>query len=182
MPLAWVPRAEIVTQIVKAPDRSERMKILLARRAEIIEDCRIRLDECSDSKVPDVLHLAKSALAAAKAGHYEAAQALSVVLTESLITQQIVNGPSTGSYKKAVEITTFTRDIDLDQVRRAMTIAPIPCFYKQWFPGGGDPPPAELSRHASVHNPNLNQYSPENGMLSLLLVVSLLRELTPAEK
>lgn len=40
IPLVWVPRGEIVSDVLAAPDRQARIKILLARSGEVMQDCR----------------------------------------------------------------------------------------------------------------------------------------------
>jgi hypothetical protein len=182
IPLAWVPRKAIVATLVGAGDRATRMRIIMAHTAEIIEDCELCLAECKDTDLTDVVQLAERVITAVKDGHNETAQALAVVLAEALITQYVVAGPTAGSYKKAAQIARFSDDVDLSQLRWAFTIAPIPRFYTEWFPERGTPSPTELSRHASVHHPSLNQYTTENGLLSLLLLVSLLRGVTEIKK
>jgi hypothetical protein len=122
--------------------------------------------------------LANRAMRAYVDGHYEAAQSLAVVVAERIITEHVVGGSSRGSYDKAVQIAEFDGSIMLAELRRAIAIAPIVRFYTEWYPWSGQPPPQQLSRHASVHRADLHQYSRPNSLLAVMLVVSLLREVT----
>ena len=176
IPLAWVPRKEIVSEVMGASDRRERLSIVVAHRAEIIADCEACLADCVSPGFTEYVALARSVLAAANNGLYEPAQALAVVLAEALITDYVTTGPTAKSYAKASEIAAFTDEVVLAELRRAISIAPVPSFYTKWYPRSGTPAPIELSRHASVHNPSLQQYSMENSLLAMLLLVSLLRQ------
>jgi hypothetical protein len=55
IPLAWVPRPELVAELVGAPDLVSRDSILVANRADIAVDCRRVLDEVTapDAPTPD---------------------------------------------------------------------------------------------------------------------------------
>jgi hypothetical protein len=118
IPLAWVPRKELVTQLMGAPNRSERMRIILAHQSEIITDCESCLADCTAPELEERVALAGRALAAVGGGHYETAQALAVVVAEALIMEYIVEGP-TVNYKKANEIATFSDEVGLAELRRA---------------------------------------------------------------
>lgn len=76
LPLVWVPRAEIVTSLLAAPDRAARVEVLLAHEQEITADCRTVLGSVSHETLSGQLPLAMKALEAFEAGHHEAAQAL----------------------------------------------------------------------------------------------------------
>jgi hypothetical protein len=59
---------------------------------------------------------------------------------------------------------------------RKVLIAPIHRFFTGWYPDRGQKPPDGLSRHVVAHQPTQQHFSPENALLSLMLVTSLLRE------
>jgi hypothetical protein len=176
IPLAWVPRSGIVTELIGAQDGNERIKILLAHKDDIVADCEACLDHCTALDLADSVKLARCVIDAYKDDHQAAAQSLAVSVTERLITDHVVGAPARDSYKKAKELATFRGEIRLSQVRRAIAIAPIVRFYAEWYPWSGKPEPAELSRHVSVHHASPRQYSPENSLLAVMLLVSLLRE------
>src|SRR5207244_11126635 len=104
---------------------------------------------------------------------HPAAQASAVRIAADLSTDVVAP-----SYTKAARVAAFRGDMSLRELRRAIAIAPLPRFYTEWYPASGTPPPTALSRHATVHNPSLQQFSEENALLALMLVVSLLREIT----
>jgi hypothetical protein len=181
IPIVWVPRAAIVSELMAVSTRDERLGILNARDAEVIEDCTECLTHCSRSVLADNVALAQRAMDAYTARLYEPSQALAVVIAETIITQYVAGGPGHGVYKKATQIAKFRGSIMLSELRRAAAIAPIERFYTEWYAASGNPPPPELSRHVSVHHPSLQQYSRSNALLAVMLLVSLLREVTEWE-
>lgn len=178
IPIVWVPRRAIVAELMVAGGRDVRLEILEAHYAEIISDCRRCLRGCSRPETADAVTLANRALTAYAKGIHEAGQALAVVIAERVISDHLGGGPGPGSYARAKEHARFNVHMMLAELRRAAALAPIVRFYTEWYPSSGDPAPADLSRHVSVHHPSLQQYSRPNALLALMLVVSLLREVT----
>jgi hypothetical protein len=178
IPIVWIPRGTIVTALMAASTRDERLQILGSHDAEILSDCGVCLGDCSAPELSEQVALTHRVIDAYAARLYEPAQALAVVVTERLITDHVAGGLEHGSYVKAKQEAEFRDSIMLAELRRAAAIAPIVRFYAEWFPSSGQPPPSELSRHVSVHLPNLEQYSRVNALLAVMLVVSLLREFT----
>jgi hypothetical protein len=62
LPLVWVPRAEIVTEMLAAPDRIARVEVLLARSNEFVGDCRAVLSDTSHDTLSGQRPLAVKAL------------------------------------------------------------------------------------------------------------------------
>jgi hypothetical protein len=181
IPIVWLPRDAIVTELMAVSTRDERLSVLNVRDAEIIEDCTQCLEDCSATELVEAVTLARRAIEAYVVGLYEPAQALAVLVAEAIITDNVAGGPGPGSYRRAIEIAKFHGSIMLAELRRAAAIAPIDRFYTEWYAASGIPPPAELSRHVSVHHPTLQQYSRSNALLAVMLLVSLLREFTEWE-
>ena len=94
LPVVWVPREEIVTSLLAAPDRAARVEVLLAHEREITADCRTVLGSISHETLSGQLPLAVKALEAFETGHHEAAQALAAAITETAVTHAL------GNYKK----------------------------------------------------------------------------------
>ncbi len=94
LPLVWVPRPSIVNQVLGAPDRASGVKVLLAHRTEVIEDCREVLSTITTPTYGGKVALTVQAADAFADGHAEAAQALAVVVVESA-TRRAINESST---------------------------------------------------------------------------------------
>jgi hypothetical protein len=174
LPLVWVPRAEIVTEVLATPDRRARVEVLISRADEVVEDCRAVLGEISHDAFSGQQPLAVKALDAFEAGHHEAAQALSVVVTETAVARAF-GYKQYGDIKKAVnfdpELVHFT------ELRVQAALAPIGAFYAAWRPSWGKPIPEALSRHVSVHQADEDHYTREDAIVAVLLVTSVLRAL-----
>ena len=173
IPLAWVPRGEIVTEIVGAHQRLGRLAVLRERRDDVVADCRGALSECDHADIAAARSLADRALEAFSDGHLEAAQALAVVVAERLIRDRFPGRRTYDDARLAAELNDGT---SIPDMRRAFALAPVSFFYASWWPDSGVAPPSQLNRHVSVHHPTSGQYDPDNALLAVMLVASLLRQ------
>jgi hypothetical protein len=177
VPLAWVPDTELVVSMVGASNREDRIRLLLAHEGEGLAQCRCCLDECTEADLTEQVYLASRALDAYGAGFREPAQALSVVIAEAVTTEFVAGSPARNVYAKAVaEIPDADAATIFFELRKLVAMTPIRRFYAEWYPSVGQPPPQELSRHATAHHATREHYRHENSLMALMLVVSLLRE------
>ncbi len=194
--LAWIPRAEIVQAVDAAADHVGRVAILMARQAEIIEDCKAALEECDEDELEDTVYLAQCAIDALVCGHYEASMALAVSMGEPLAmwaSTPRVRGYGSRADKEQWE--KYLRDlrsrysyaqaeicrlgpgpVEYWDFSYQVLVAPIPSFFTAWKPEWATPPPAALSRHVVAHLAPREHFTPENALLAVMLVVSILRE------
>jgi hypothetical protein len=84
IPVVWVPPSAVLSDLAAAPDRNARVAVLLARKQEIVDHCKMTIHHCDDPWVADERTLAEKAIAAYEDGHQEAAMALAVCVGESL--------------------------------------------------------------------------------------------------
>lgn len=175
IPLVWVPRAGIVEAVVSAPTRAERIRIIVGRCADIVEDCRFILSEVADAELAGQVALARAAVEALAAGHHQAAQALAVVVTETAVATAIDHRYA--NVKREVKVAD-PGALTLADLRLRAALAPVGSFYTPWWPDSGNPPPEALSRHVSVHQADVEHYSLENALLSVMLVSSILPALS----
>ncbi|MFC0028012.1 hypothetical protein ACFFMM_00540 [Micromonospora chaiyaphumensis] len=170
LPIVWVPRREIVEEMLAAPDRDARIQILLARTTEVVEDCREVLTAVTHPRLAGQLPLVAKAIDAFGAGHQEAAQALAVVATETVVARAL------GGYKAVKQQVSFDPErVTISQLRLRAALAPIGVFYTTWYPSSGTPAPTELSRHVTVHQADLKHYTPGNAVVAVLLAASVIR-------
>jgi hypothetical protein len=174
IPLVWVPRSEIVTELLAATDRLARVAVLLARCDEIVEDCRLILTDISHQTLAAQRPLAMKAVNAFAGGHYEAAQALAVVVTETAVAHQFPNANYAATKK---QVNFDLAQARLTKIRVEAALTPIAPFYTAWKPSSGIPAPEELSRHVSVHQADVGHYTKSNATVAILLVTSVLRAL-----
>jgi hypothetical protein len=179
IPLVWVPRSEIVTELLAATSRAARVAVLLARCDEIVEDCRLVLTDISHETLAAQRPLAMKAVNAFAGGHYEAAQALAVVVTETAVAHQFPNADYAATKKQVNFDLVQAR---LTKIRVEAALIPINPFYTAWKPSWGIPAPEELSRHVSVHQADVGHYTKSNSTVAILLVTSVLRALQEMRK
>ncbi|MBQ1076844.1 hypothetical protein KBX06_27405 [Micromonospora sp. C31] len=172
IPLVWVPRKEIVRQVLQSANRDERIKVLLAHRDEVIQDCRKVLAEVSDGELVIQLPLATSAVDAFADGHNEAAQSLAVVVTETAVSRTFEQNYR--SVRNAVKIDNWG-DLSMAELRLKTALAAIGPFYTTWFPNSGTPAPTTLSRHVTVHQADAGHYTAGNSIVAVMLMTSIFR-------
>ena len=197
IPVVWVPSTEVLVEITAA-DPSDRIGILVSHRDEVLTHCEVLLAQCCDPELQESRTLTGRALDALRTGHHEAAMALAVAVAESLAfwvseiraarfdshdecgmhdAQRGKHRDLARRYRRAKELLdqmeSDGRESRFDVIRRAL-LAPIPSFFTKFH--DGDPVPATVSRHATVHRPTVEHLSPANALLSVMLCTSYLRE------
>jgi hypothetical protein len=192
IPLAWVPRREVIAQLVQAKDSAVRSQVLLTSEQVILEDCDTSLEECTDPWLASTVPLALRAVATHRSGFYEAGMALAVSLGEPLASwgaeprvRTFTSRQQQEAWQARVKKATYQRatlelnDAQLDPHRRDVIwqalAAPIPKFFTTWHRHQNVPPPNDLSRHVVAHQPSVQHFSRRNALVSLMLVSSLLR-------
>lgn len=178
IPLVWLPRAEIVIELLDAPDRDSRLDILVTRKMEVTADCREVLEDVTSSSFAGQVALLLRAVDALVAGHDEAAQALAVVVTETAVARSL--GSKYGEVKKKVVVD--LNDVPLFALRLRAALLPIGSFYTSWYASEGKPIPELLSRHVAVHQADPGHYTANNAVLAVMLATSVLRALQEFEE
>ena len=122
--------------------------------------------------------LARRAVDALADGHHEAAQALSVVATETAVVHILGNGGTKGQYGLVKQQVGFNPEtVAYTRVRLEAALAPLGSFFTGWFPNTGTPAPKALSRHVSVHQADPTHYTEGHGLTAVMLAASILRAL-----
>lgn len=173
LPLVWVPRADLVTAVVKAADRAARIEILLAHQHEVLQDCDAVLDSIDQPTRPGDLQLTREAVQTLRAGHPAAAQALVAAVLEATVTAQVTK-PSTVRTRVR-----FDEDSELVELRLRVAIAPLEPYFRSFEQ---DKTPEALrplgpNRHLTVHTATPEHLCPANALVSVMLLVSVLRAL-----
>jgi hypothetical protein len=173
IPLVWVPRSEVVGELLVLEDRMSRVQALVAHGPLLMGDCRDVLADVVTGSLAGQVPLALKAVDAFESGHPEAAQALAVVVTETAVAAAI-----SGKYEVVKKRVLFDPDlVPYTQLRLRAALAPIGPFYTTWYANSGKPVPDSLSRHVTVHQASSQHYTIGNSIVAILLATSVLRAL-----
>ena len=193
IPVCSVPPPQVLRELFEA-DPDDRMDVLRANEAAVLEQCATLIESFSAPEIDDAQTLTRCALAAYNDGHYQAAMALAVSVAEPLVrtatTQElhIFDSPEAQAaylkqvrshYKNAAHLLKYIAAHDDRQswimYWRAL-LSPVLRFFTPYHPSKGDPIPETASRHLVAHNPTVEHLSEENALIVLMLCTSLLRD------
>ncbi|WIK82900.1 hypothetical protein [Micrococcus lylae] len=175
IPLAYVPRVEIVESLLSAPSREDRERILVDECDHIVEDCLAGLAATTSEEVADLVMLATRAVQVLAAGHHEAAQALSTTVLDTTLSRMIPDKAARGKFTKAKSGKPVPPAVS--DVRRLVDLMVWHSVYHshgEFWPNQGHPVPAVYSRHATVHAAGPIQYTAANAVQSVMVVTCLL--------
>jgi hypothetical protein len=167
--VAWVPRQDIILELVSAADATARDVVLIGREAKILHD----LDECVDATdhedVAAPVDALREAIQTFRDGHPRAAQALTAVALGSAIHDVLGHSKFADARKSFEELDPEPpiQEFRLTAVLRCIARA----LQKTDIAGPG------FNRHASAHRISAEQYTRANAIAGLLLVAGLLQEL-----
>lgn len=174
IPLYLVPRAQTALRFLRAADRPARRQILNECYDSIVDDCEALLDQVNHPDVETEAEFALNGVAALRGGHTRAAQALSTLTLDTLISRihperrvrtKITNRKPNAAVPETINGMGF-RDVTV--------WLPVWNAHGQFWPNQGIPVPWDYSRHATVHKVSRKQYSQRNTIQSLMLVTSLI--------
>lgn len=182
IPLAWVPRSDIVAKLVDASDMAARDTILVADAADIALDCREALDEVTAPDLKPLADLARDAILALERDTPAAAQALAGNVFDTFLRDAGRRGNIFGAplgyfkYDKVTKkITPVSDDTLLSDYRIACVLSPVLPALADYNPET-DPVPDRFGRHATAHRAHPAQYTLVNAVVAVMLMTSVLRE------
>lgn len=175
IPVAWVPRPSILIKLLAVDfehNNDALLEVLMMHEKEVLEDCSSVVAAAHTGPFSELVRFGDQAVDAFHSGFPLAAQALAASLLDTLL-RAAVEKPSKSQYYKKVK----------DAINSADTIALLPWAVAHWpvltalvnFDSDG-PPLSKFNRHATAHAVGDIQYSRENGLISLMMASSMLRE------
>ncbi|MFD7841169.1 hypothetical protein [Streptomyces sp. NPDC059761] len=176
IPVAWVPPADVIRDLVQADDQHEaKLDVLVARQEQIRIACRRTVPENSDGWHTDYPETARRVLAAWGDGHLLAAGCLALAAAEDImfVVADVDRGKKYAGLKSAAALEPHPQFWPQDQV----VLTPIEPLFHQYFPERDDPLPQNLSRHAVMHRLPLEHMNDGHCIVAIMLMVSLLAEL-----
>jgi hypothetical protein len=175
IPLYGVPGKSVILELVEAGSRVSRRKILVKYQKSIFEDCKTVLNKISSEYALEKKFFILAGLNALENGHVEAAQALFTNILDTVhqnfwgLKKQ--SRTAISNHAEGDELPQLIKNMDFLDI---LVFAPIWNSHMKFFGHAGEEPPAEYSRHASVHGVSRRQYKLENYIQALMLVTSLL--------
>jgi hypothetical protein len=174
--LVWVPRADIVTELLQAADHDGRWAVLAERASDIADDCAAVATTVTAEPLAQYRARVEEVIAAHRAGVPAAAQALAAVVFTALIQSVYVGGKLNNLPKSPLRARDLD-DVDLAGLKAALLVeASIPAVAaigdlvptEQW--------PAQFNRHLTLHRVADEQYTAGNAVAALMLATALLAE------
>ncbi|MGW7460966.1 hypothetical protein [Streptomyces sp. NPDC054797] len=182
IPLAWVPPAPVVRELLDAPDAPARRTVLEKHQATVWAACRDALDEVERPELTEQATLLRDCVDMAEAGHTSGAQALAAAVWDTTVRGFVRATPSLQTsrgrfaYRELLEGLPKAEEQEMvRKIRVASLFAPFERACQRF--DENTPVPASFSRHATTHATGRTQYTPLNTIVAVMLAVSLLRGL-----
>lgn len=167
-----VPRTATARRLLIAETPQARRRVLGDAFHSILEDCEAELGRCNTAELVPYVRITSRAIAAARDGHTEAAQALGANVVDSLLAHRYGWRQSRDltNHKK----TTSDKLRSQHAVAEYMVLAPIHASYVAYWPGSGQPVPHQFARHVTTHHAIPRQFSRRNVAQVLMQATSLI--------
>jgi len=168
LPLAWVPRAEIVQELTRAKTPEDRLRILLEHFDEILDDCEGALADVSH----DWANQCRSALNVLRQPGLEGpAQSHAGNIIDSVVLAILGGGGRDIAKSKAEEP---YEDLPLQVAVEHLVLRPLFLGFVKWYPHNGDPIPPHFARHPTAHAVgHVGVFSRQNALIAVMLATSL---------
>ena len=175
IPVVWVPNSRLLDQIVVAPNREARIKILMEAADEVLTDCLRIIYESENVEFLRLKPLAVNSINA-WVEHPEAAQSLAVVVADTVIQRWLPKVTLAQNYKDMGEsVKRPLADVPIFKVRQAFALAVISSFYTMFDANQSETRPTALSRHVTVHDASIDHVHRENSLIAIMVMSSLIR-------
>lgn len=183
VPLAWVPPAGVIRQLLAAGDASSRSKVIDDCRPEILASCGEALEAVSVARFTAQRALLEECVHMAERGMFSGTQALAANVWDTLVRGLAFANPAwladkeRWSYTKIKQRVPTVNDDDatIGELRTAAVFLPFAkALDAFWHPR---PVPGSFNRHATAHATGIIQYTAANATTALMLAVSVLREI-----
>jgi hypothetical protein len=167
IPLSWVPRTEIVVDLLEAPDADERAAILEKRCDDIIDDCEAALGVVTNEWTVQC----RAAIRAVRLDLGGPAQSHASNIVDSVVLA--LHGKNGRDHAK----TRAQEDLDelpLQLAAENLTLRPLFRAFTSWWPSSGVTPPHYYARHSTAHAVgHEGLFVPHSALIAVMLATSL---------
>lgn len=169
IPVAWTPGSPVLTAMMQAADRQERMGILVENLTAVLDGCENVLGGISHADLEEHRGLARESIAAYRLGLHAAAGALAIAVATAIAEARGWHGDS----KQLIKKIRITDDTPVALTIEYVTRAPLAAFLATWRPG--TPHPAAPSRHAVSHEVSRDDLTDAASLVAIMLATSLIQ-------
>jgi hypothetical protein len=186
IPLVWTPSADVIRELLDAPDAATRRKVLEQQGPVVVEDCRTVLTDVARTDLASEVDFLHDCLESIGNGKYAAAQVLASSVLDTILRAMVRADPLLQNNKGgftfnilAAQLPKATPDTLVGQFRAYCIHTSIHKAYDQYF---GPPVPEEYNRHATAHAAGPTQITLANALAAVMLAVGLVRELEETQR
>ena len=176
----WVPRAEVVDQLIIAKTVSEKKKTLVNYREAIIEDCRAVLGGIDNKSLKDHKDQILSSLDAFESGNHRASQSAANVCFDALFDHLVDEGTmkSFSEVTKSIhtsgdKLKSFDR-IPIPYLYAALQAELIIVALRKFDRLKPQTVHTKYARHSSAHSVSARQFTEHNALQVIMITCSLL--------
>lgn len=172
--LAWAPSAPVLQHMLAAPDTDARKAVLMDREAQVLIDLDRALDQVQRDTLEDLRGAARQAIEAHRSGYFWASQALAAAGLTTAIHDHLGRKFWEARRDFAFE---DPEEEEVTKWRISAVLGAIRTALEPYNVMAGDPVPRHFNRHASAHKVGAPQFTPQNSLTGIMLLVSTIAEL-----
>lgn len=178
IPVAWLPRAEVLIELADCePDAY--LATLSRFDAEIVEDCQRVTEPMLAGPYSEQAVFIGQCLEAFSVGAFAACQALAAVVAETALRYGFVPSKRFGWGGDLKAHINESKTFEPKDYRRTLVLVPFENAYRGF--DYEDTSEDVFGRNITLHRVDSTQYTPANALVALMLAVSALRETHEAE-
>ena len=167
IPVTWIPRSDILAELLAVPDPDERSAVLMSRRSEILDDCETSLSTVHHEWAVQCL----AAISAIRLGLDGPAQSHASNVIDSLVLA--LHG-KTGRDKVRKRASEELDDMPLQVATENLTLRPLFKAFAAWWPGADASPSKHFARHTTAHAVGQSGiFSARSALVAVMLATSL---------
>lgn len=176
IPLSWVPRSEIVTDLLEAQCGEDRHAILDKRRDDILDDCEDALAALTNEWAVQC----RAAISAMRLGFDGPAQSHASNIVDSVVLA--LHGKN-GRDRTKTRAQEDLDDLPLQLAAENLTLRPLFRAFTSWWPNSGVTPPDHFARHPTAHAVGHDGvFAPRSALVAVMLATSLVVQYSPSEE
>jgi len=176
----WIPRADIVDEIVFADTSKQKKEIIIENQKLILSDCLKVVKTIKNNKLKNHADHLMSAITCMEHGNFRAAQSTATICLDSLI-DELVDLSDLDSFRKinnklnkTANVLTDIDKIPINYLYAALQSRLIIYLFRPFDRLNPNKISHKYARHSSTHSVSKRQYKPFNAMQAIMIATSLL--------